>query len=232
MNRQTRILLVEDDPNMGYLLETYLKTEGFQVKLCQDGASGWKSFQQQTYDLCILDIMLPLMDGFSLGKRIRTSQIETPIIFLTARTRKEDKLKGFRLGADDYLTKPFDEEELLCRIHAVLRRCTDDIRKEQQDEFRFGNSCFFPLRQTLSVAGRIRTITEKECEILQLLLQFRNQVVRREEFLMRIWGKNDYFLGRSLDVFISKLRKYLAADQQVKIETVFGVGFMLSVDSF
>ncbi len=224
-----KILLAEDDLNLGVLLVDYLETEGFDVKLCKDGELALKTFYGQTFDLCLLDVMMPKMDGFTLAKQIRLKNKNVPIIFITARALKEDKLKGYDLGADDYITKPFDEEELLWKIKAVIKRVPEG-KTESRIEITFiGNYKFDFNNQSLSINGSTKRITEKESDILDYLCKHRNQVIKREEMVKELWGENDYFLGRSLDVFITKIRKYLKEDGNISIENVFGVGFIFNV---
>lgn len=222
-----KILLAEDDLNLGVLLVDYLETEGFDVKLCKDGELALKVFQGNVFDLCLLDVMMPKMDGFSLAKEIRTKDKKMPIIFITAKSLKEDKLNGYGLGADDYVTKPFDEEELLWKIKAVIRRIPES--KTGTEIITIGKYAFDFDNQSLILEDKTRRITEKECDILNYLFRHRNKVVKREEMLKELWGENDYFLGRSLDVFITKIRKYLKEDKELSIENVFGVGFIFNV---
>lgn len=221
------ILLVEDDPNLGEVLNAFLEMEGFAVSLARDGEEGYEKFTQSKYNICLLDVMLPKMDGFSLGKKIRKKDKDIPIIFLTAKSLKEDKLKGFDLGGDDYITKPFDEDELVRRINAILKRTTS-VQNISELTIKLGKFEYNHVNLTLRIDGNESRITQKEGEVLYMLLQSKNNVVRREDILVKVWGENDYFMGRSLDVFITKLRKHLKPDPQVKIENVHGVGFILS----
>lgn len=223
------ILLAEDDLNLGLLLADHLEAEGFEITLCRDGEVALRSFQERPFDLCLLDVMLPKEDGFALAKSIRTKDKKVPLIFITARSLKEDKLKGYDLGADDYITKPFDEEELLWKIRAVTRRIPADRNESRTELIPIGRYVFDPGKQSLGLGSKIKRITEKESEILRYLSDRRNRVVRREELLRDLWGENDYFLGRSLDVFITKIRKYLKDDPAVSIENVFAVGFIFNV---
>lgn len=223
------ILLAEDDLNLGMLLVDYLETEGFNVKLCKDGELGSKAFENNAFDLCLLDVMMPKLDGFSLAKAIRLKDKKIPIIFITAKSLKEDKLKGYDLGADDYITKPFDEEELLWKIKAVIRRVPKNITEIKLEICSIGKYTFDFANQSLSIYGKTKRITEKESDILHYLYRHRNHVIKREEMLKELWGENDYFLGRSLDVFISKIRKYLKEDSDISIENVFGVGFIFNM---
>jgi DNA-binding response OmpR family regulator len=224
-----RILLAEDDLNLGVLLVDYLETEGFDVKLCKDGELALKAFHGNRFDLCLLDVMMPKMDGFTLAREIRLKDRNMPVIFITAKSLKEDKLKGYGLGADDYITKPFDEEELLWKIKAVVRRIPVAGSEGRTGIIPIGKYAFDFNNQSLSIGGRTRRITGKESDILNYLSAHRNNVVKREELLKALWGENDYFLGRSLDVFITKIRKYLGEDPDLSIENVFGVGFILNV---
>ncbi len=224
-----KILLAEDDLNLGVLLVDYLTTEGFEVKLCKDGELALKEFQSHSFDLCLLDVMMPHLDGFSLAKAIRINDKTIPIIFITAKSLKEDKLKGYGLGADDYITKPFDEEELLWKIKAVIRRISERKNENKADIVSIGKYIFDFSNQCLTFEGKAKRITEKESEVLNYLSARRNIVVKREELLKDLWGENDYFLGRSLDVFITKIRKYLKEDPNISIENVFGVGFVFNV---
>ncbi len=223
------ILLAEDDLNLGILLVDYLEAEGFEVKLCKDGEVALKAFQAGNFNLCLLDVMMPKLDGFSLAKAIRLKDKHVPVIFITARSLKEDKLKGYGLGADDYITKPFDEEELLWKIKALVRRMPETKKETQAEVMAIGKYTFDWSNQCLSINGQEKRITEKESDILNYLCMHRNKVIRREDLLKDLWGENDYFLGRSLDVFITKIRKYLKEDPQIEIENVFKVGFIFKV---
>ena len=224
-----KILLAEDDLNLGMLLVDYLEGEGFEVKLCKDGQIASRSFESHSFDLCLLDVMLPKLDGFSLAKHIREKNDKIPLLFITARSLKEDKLKGYGLGADDYIIKPFDEEELLWKIKAVIRRIPANGNREKTEPIPIGKYSFDVFNQSLSLDGKIKRITEKECDILKYFANHRNQLVKREEMLKELWGENDYFLGRSLDVFITKIRKYLKDDDAINIENVYKVGFIFNV---
>ncbi len=225
MFNKPKILLAEDDLNLGVLLTDYLETEGFEVKLCTNGERALEVFQSASFDLCLLDVMMPKLDGFSVAKAVRKDNPEIPIVFITAKSLKEDKVNGFELGADDYIVKPFDEELLLYKIKALLRR-SNTGQETGPAQFQIGQFTFDVENQALTINGDTKRITEKECDILRYFCQHPNKVIKREDLLKDLWGENDYFLGRSLDVFISKLRKYLSADPQLSIETVFGVGFV------
>jgi DNA-binding response OmpR family regulator len=220
-----RILLAEDDLNLGILLVDFLEAENFDVKLCKDGELALKAYESNGYDLCLLDVMLPKVDGFTIAREIRKRDKAIPIIFITARSLKEDKLAGYDLGADDYITKPFDEEELLWKIKAIIRRVPEKP-KEPVSVIAIGKYVFDYNNQSLALGASVKRITEKESEVLLYLCRNQNKVIKREELLKDVWGENDYFLGRSLDVFITKIRKYLKDDPSLKIENVFGVGFI------
>ncbi|MEZ4883684.1 MAG: response regulator transcription factor [Chitinophagales bacterium] len=226
------ILLVEDDLTLGFLLVEYLEAENYKVKLCRDGSSAWKSFQKEIFDLCILDIMLPKIDGFTLAQQIRQENSTIPFLFLTARSLKQDKLRGFSLGAEDFITKPFDEEELLCRLQVILRRKAEGEELQTfPKQFQVGDYFFDYERQELYYKDTVKRITEKENEVLRLLCIHQNKILRREDAVKQIYGEEDYFLGRSFDVFISRIRKLLKKDPRVQIENVFKVGFILNVPS-
>lgn len=227
-DKQLRILLAEDDLNLGFLLVEFLESHGYYVKLYRDGESALKGFKTGNYNFCILDVMLPRLDGFNLAKSLKSINGNLPVIFLTARSLKEDKLKGYSLGADDYITKPFDEDELLWRIKAVLNRVTTEEMPADGQVYTIGTFEFDYSNQALKSADGTRRLTSREAEVLRLLCGSRNNIVKREQILTSIWGENDYFAGRSLDVFISKLRKYFAGDPAVRIENIPKVGFILS----
>jgi len=230
MSRIVNILLVEDDLNLGFLLVEFLETKGFSVKLYRDGLTAFTGFQGGHFDFCILDVGLPKMDGFTLAKKIKILNAQVPIIFLTARSLKEDKMKGYEIGVDDYITKPFDEDELLYKINAILSR--SNLSKVSGDNtFQIGIFQFDFQNQLLETGEDKRRLTERESTILKLLCLSKNNVIRREQILTAIWGENDYFAGRSLDVFISKLRKYFNADPNISIENIPKVGFILQDNS-
>jgi DNA-binding response OmpR family regulator len=221
-----RILLVEDDPNLGQILAEYLQLKGFEPILCGDGEEGLAMYKSHTFELCLLDIMMPKKDGFTLAREIRSVDKKIPIIFLTAKTLKEDAIEGFKIGADDYITKPFSMEELLLRINAVLRRLSP-ARSDMENVFKIGNLVFDFNYQTLkSVAGEIK-LTTKEANLLRLLCQNKNLTLNRSAALKMIWGDDSYFNARSMDVYIAKLRKYLKNDDHLNILTIHGEGFKL-----
>ncbi len=231
-SKKASILLVEDDVNLGYLIKDYLEMMEYSVEWQEDGVKGINAFtaSEKPFDLCILDIMMPFKDGFMLAQEIRTIDSQIPIIFLSAKDMKEDKIKGFKLGADDYITKPFSSEELILRIEAVLRRYkskpTENVRKSI---FYLGNFVFDYDNQVLTKDSSKRSLTKLEAEVLLLLAMNRNKLVRREEALIKIWGDDDYFKGRSMDVYITRLRKYFKDDPSVTISNAHGIGFKLEV---
>ncbi len=227
-----KILLVEDDQNFGDVLRSYLEMHDYQVTLATDGVAGYESFKKGPYDLCIFDVMMPKKDGFTLAKEIREKDTETPIIFLTAKTMKEDVLQGFKLGADDYINKPFNSEELLYRIQAVLKRKSPKDTKEDIREFNIGKYHFnFPLRiLTFSEEPSDQVkLSPKEAQLLQMFCQNVNDVLPRSEALTRIWQEDNYFTARSMDVFVTKLRKYLKRDELIEIVNIHGNGFQLLI---
>lgn len=223
---KNKILLVEDDPSLGFVIKDTLSQNNFDVVLCVDGEQGTKTFTEHAFQLCILDVMLPKKDGFSLARTIRSTNKEVPILFLTAKSMTEDKLEGFKTGADDYITKPFSLEELLCRIEVFLRR--GNINPSIEDKvFSIGQFKFDYRNLTLKNSSQEKVLTQKEAEVLRLLHIHRGRVLKREEILTQVWGDDDYFMGRSMDVFISKLRKYLKEDPAIQIVNYHGVGFKL-----
>lgn len=226
MNRK-KILLVEDDPSLGFVIQDNLAERGYDVTVSTDGRNAEDLFTKEPFHLCILDVMLPKKDGFSLARAIRERNKEVPIIFLTARTMVEDKLKGFQTGADDYITKPFSLEELFYRVEVFLRRSQDAYIAESV--INVGAFQFDPFSFTLRHNGEEKTLTQKEAEVLKYLYRNRDRVLKREEILTHVWGDDDYFMGRSMDVFISKLRKYLKTDPAIQIVNYHGVGFRLEI---
>jgi len=229
---RTKVLLVEDDMNLGFVIQDHLRNEGYSVDLEKDGYAGFQKFYNAGYDLCILDVMLPKKDGFTLAEDIRKINSDVPILFLTAKSLTEDKIKGFKLGADDYMTKPFSFDELNLRLKAILKRANpkDGEPIIKRDQFTLGDFNFDYPNLTLSHEQGEKSLTKKEAELLRMLCLHKDQVLTREMALTVVWGSDDYFLGRSMDVFITKLRKYLKLDERVKIMNVHGVGFKLIVD--
>lgn len=227
---QAKILLVEDDINLGLVISDQLRTDGYKVTLCTDGAEAFKTFHNDVFHLCIFDVMLPKKDGFTLAKEIRKFNTEVPILFLTAKSMTEDKVEGFKAGGDDYLTKPFSIEEFQVRVKALLKRV--NIQAEQADEkiIHIGDYVFDVENYSLTHNNFEKVLTKKEAQILRILYKFKNQVAPRELILNGVWGHDDYFVGRSLDVFITKLRKYLKEDEKISINNVHGIGFKLEVE--
>lgn len=223
-----KILLTEDDPNLGFVIKDNLEQRGYQVTLCSNGEEGLNLFNQKAFDLCILDVMMPKKDGFTLAQQIREKNLSVPILFVTAKSMQEDKIEGFKKGGDDYIVKPFSMEELCLRIEVFLRR---SIATTQPANFALGDFKFDCTNFILQHSQGEKTLTQKEAEVLKLLCQNKDRVLKREEILNAVWGNDDYFLGRSMDVFISKLRKYLKDDPRVQIVNYHGVGFRLEVAS-
>lgn len=228
-----KILVIEDDPSMGFLLKEFLSANDFEVTLCKDGDSGLTAFRSSGAGFCIIDVMLPGIDGFTLAERIRKENKHVPIIFLTARSLKQDILKGFSLGGDDYITKPFDEDELLCRINAIRNRYSlgSPATSIFIEPVSIGSYAFDIQNQCLIFEDEKERLTYRECDVLRMLCENKNNIVRRSDLLQKYWGKDDYFNGRSLDVFITRLRKRLGKDPSVRIENVPKVGFILSDQS-
>ena len=226
-----RILLVEDDENLGFLVQDNLEANGYTIQLCTDGAAGLRTFKEATFDLCILDVMLPVLDGFYIAQEIRKANTKVPIIFLTAKARQEDRIRGFTIGADDYLTKPFSIEELNLRIKAILKRVAAPAitTTANQQKIKFGQSTLDHPNLLLSVKGNKQTLTQKEADVLRMLSLSQNNIVKRDTILKNIWEDNGYFVARSMDVFISKLRKYLKPDDTLRIVNIHGVGYKLEV---
>lgn len=231
MNIKAKILLVEDDENLGFVTKDNLEMEGFEVVWAKDGLAGFDDFCKADFDLCLLDVMLPKQDGFELGKAIRKVNDSIPLIYLTAKSLDPDKIQGFKIGADDYITKPFNFDLLVLRIQALLKRffSTQTNKHLQKDVFELGSLVFDYKNQSLVGNGLEQHLTKKEAEMLRLLCLNQNELLTRELALKVIWGENDYFKGRSMDVFITKLRKYLKADPSLGITNVHGSGFKLTI---
>lgn len=223
-----KVLLTEDDPNLGMLLREYLNAKGYETTLAENGKVGYEKFSQGGFDICILDVMMPVKDGFTMAEEIRQTDKQIPIIFLTAKSMKDDKLKGFSAGADDYITKPFSMDELLMRMQAILRRTLPDGNKAKKKEaINVGGFLFDYDRQVLQINGEERRLTTKEADLLNMLCENRYDVLDRNYALNKIWGDDNYFNSRSMDVYIAKLRKYLAPDPEVELVNVHGKGFKL-----
>ena len=220
------ILYVEDDETLGYLTKDNLTEEGFAVTHCMDGVEAKKAFKEGHFDICIVDVMLPKLDGFQLAEFIRNMNSQIPIIFVTAKSMHEDKIRGLQIGADDYITKPFSIEELILKINIFLKR-KFIYESEDISNIIIGQYTFDAKNLTLTIDEDTKKVTQREGELLQVLAANKNEIVKRKRLLEQIWGKEDYFLGRSMDVFISRLRKHLSEDSKIQIENVHGVGFRL-----
>jgi DNA-binding response OmpR family regulator len=228
MSKKISVLLAEDDENLGQLLFTYLQNKGFQVILTRNGKAAYERFTKDSFDFCVFDVMMPEMDGFTLAKEIREVDKKVPILFLTAKAMKEDKLHGFDVGADDYLTKPFSMEELLARMNVILRR----VMPEQIDvnsQMFIGKIKYEPELRILHVVDGAKKLTTKENDLLLLLVKNQNEILDRQATLRAVWGDDNYFNGRSMDVYIAKLRKLLKEDQNIEIMNIHGKGFKLLI---
>lgn len=218
-----KVLLAEDDRDFGNILAQYVTISGFEVNLARDGNEAWESFRQDKPDICVLDVMMPEMDGFTLGEKIKEAQPDIPLIYLTAKSLKEDIVRGLKIGADDYITKPFDPEVLILRINNILRR----TYSSSADEYRISDTVLKFNTLELVSGNTTEKLTLKEALLLKYFIINRNKILAREDILTEIWGEDDYFLGRSMDVFISRLRKYISDDKNLDIRTVRGTGFIL-----
>ena len=218
-----KVLLAEDDRDFGNILSQYVTISGFDVTLARDGNEAWELFSSEKPDICVLDVMMPEMDGFTLGEKIKKVQPDVPLIFLTAKSLKEDIVRGLKIGADDYITKPFDPEVLILRINNILKRAYSS----SNDEFRISNTILNFNTLELICGNAKEKLTLKEAQLLKYFIINKNKILAREDILTEIWGEDDYFLGRSMDVFISRLRKYISEDKNLDIRTVRGTGFML-----
>ncbi len=225
--KDIRILLAEDDNNLGVLLRDYLNAKNYKTTLCVNGVIALEAFKSDSFSLCIIDIMMPEMDGLTLAKEIRLSKEEVPIIFLTAKNQKEDIIEGFKTGADDYITKPFSMEELLYRIEAIIRRTSAPAIHKREESYKIGDYSFDPLKQLLIFKNQPIKLTTKESELLELLCRQGNEILERNYALKTIWIDDNYFNARSMDVYITRLRKYLRKDPDVKILNVHGKGYKL-----
>jgi DNA-binding response OmpR family regulator len=226
---QEKVLLAEDDRNLGNILKNYLIAKGFKTSLFPDGKQAWEAFQKEEYTFCIIDVMMPVMDGFTMAENIRSKDQTIPLLFLTAKSLQDDKLKGFNLGADDYMTKPFSMEELLARMKAILRRSNEMEEDQDIRVFNIGNLEFDYDRQILKSGENEKKLTSKESDLLKLLAEHANRTLDRTEALKRIWHDDSYFNARSMDVYIAKLRKYLKDDPKIELINVHGVGFKLII---
>jgi DNA-binding response OmpR family regulator len=224
-----KILLCEDDTNLGMVLKNYLELNDYDVTLERDGRLGLAAFQREKFDICLLDVMMPNMDGFTVAEEIRDINPDVPLFFLSAKTMKDDIIQGYKLGADDYITKPFDSEVLLHKIKAILKRNEEIHREEVNAEFDLASYHFNPRLRELTVGGKVQTLSPKENELLKMLSEYKNDLLPREAALKKIWGSDTYFNGRSMDVYIAKLRKYLKEDSKLEIVNIHGNGFRLVV---
>jgi DNA-binding response OmpR family regulator len=222
-----KILLAEDDRNLAFVIKDNLQDEGFEVTHASDGETAWQQFQKNDFDICLLDVNMPLRDGFALAKKIRVESDMIPIIFITAKSLEEDRIKGFNTGADDYITKPFSIKELVLRINVFLRR-SKKLQSDVLEEYQIGKLRFAYTEMKIYVGNEIIPLTQREADLLRFFAQHVNKILKREEVLLNVWGKDDYFLGRSMDVFITKLRKHFKADPDVVLETIHGIGFRLN----
>ena len=218
-----KVLIAEDDIDFGNILSQYVSISGFEVTLSRDGKEAWASFLHEKPDICVLDVMMPEMDGFSLAEKIRQDDPDMPFVFLTAKTLKEDIIKGLKMGADDYITKPFDPEVLILRLNNILRRVYSTIN----DEYTISSTTLKFNTLELQCKGKKEKLTLKEAQLLRYLMANKDNILRRDDILNEVWGEDDYFLGRSMDVFISRLRKYLAPDPGLELRTIRGTGFIL-----
>lgn len=223
-NSKAKVFLAEDDMSLGFVIKDNLEEEGFEVVHCLDGQTAMERFNKDEFDICLLDVMMPIKDGFAVAKKIRQQSDLIPILFLTSKSMEEDKVKGFQTGADDYITKPFSMQELMMRMNVFLRR-TKKMHSELQEEYQVGNLRFSYTDLKLYSAEASFSLTQREADLLRFLCKHPNKVLKREEVLMNVWGKDDYFLGRSMDVFMTKLRKYFKGDPAINLETIHGLGF-------
>lgn len=221
---KAKVLLAEDDLSLGYVIKDNLEQDGYQVVLCPDGEQAIHNFLKEEFDIVLLDVMMPNKDGFTVAKKIRQKSDVVPILFITAKSLEEDRLKGFATGADDYIIKPFSMKELIMRMEVFLRR-TKKLHSDNVQEFTIGKLRFSYTDLKIYNGEEPTSLTQKEAELLKFLCEHRNHILKREEVLLNVWGKDDYFLGRSMDVFITKLRKHFKADPDINLETIHGVGF-------
>ncbi|MGY0407113.1 MAG: response regulator transcription factor [Polaribacter sp.] len=230
MTLKKHILLAEDDADFGSILKQYLEMAGFSVTWAKDGKQAFEFFQKNNFNICVLDVMMPKLDGFSLAEKIMEVNLEIPFIFLTARKMKVDKLKGLKLGADDYIVKPFEADELVLRLNNILKRSQKSSTITSKDEIiLIGKYKFNTKRLELNIDNNMQQLTEKEGELIQFLVQHKNQLLKREQILKAVWQNDDFFSGRSMDVFISKLRKYFKKDSSISIESIRGIGLEFKV---
>jgi DNA-binding response OmpR family regulator len=225
---RAKVLLAEDDHDLAFVIKDSLQEEGFEVIHAQDGEAAWQLFQKSNFDICLLDVNMPMRDGFSVAKKIRLQSDMVPILFITAKSLEQDRIKGFQVGADDYIVKPFSIQELIMRMDVFLRR-TKRLQADVQEEYQIGKLKFIYNELKLIVDGESVTLTQREADLMKFFAEHINKILKRDEVLLNVWGKDDYFLGRSMDVFITKLRKHFKADPAIVLETIHGVGFRLNV---
>ncbi len=228
MLNKAKVLLAEDDTSLAFVIKDNLEEVGYEVVWCSDGEMAWQQFQKNSFDICLLDVMMPVKDGFTVAKKIRQKSDVVPVLFLTARSMEQDKLDGFKAGADDYITKPFSMQELLMRMDVFLRR-TKKMHFEKAQEFTLGRMRFSFADLKIHDGEKVIPLTQREADLLNFFCKHTNKVLKREEVLLSVWGKDDYFLGRSMDVFITKLRKHFKEDPSIILETIHGIGFRLNV---
>ena len=228
-NTKLKLLIAEDDVNLGKLLNTFLTAKGYETTLCENGEIAFNTFRKGAYDFLILDVMMPVKDGFTVAKEIREFDKKVPILFLTAKSMKEDKLTGFEVGADDYLTKPFEMDELIARINAILKRTIGDVNKDERSNYEIGKIKYDATLQLIDLEGEHTKLTTKENMLFHLLVKNKNEILDRNAALKAVWGDDNYFNGRSMDVYIAKLRKIIKAEENIQIVNVHGQGFKLIV---
>ena len=228
MQSKAKVLLAEDDASLAFVIKDILVEVGYEVVWCADGESAWQTFVKGSFSICLLDVMMPVKDGFTLAKKIRQKSDMVPILFLTAKSLEQDKLDGFKAGGDDYITKPFNMKELLMRMEVFLRR-TKKMHSEQVQEYKLGKLRFSFTDLKMYDGKEEVSLTQREADLLKFFCEHPNKVLKREEVLLSVWGKDDYFLGRSMDVFITRLRKHFKADPSVLLETIHGIGFRLNI---
>ena len=227
MPKKAKVLLAEDDASLAFVIKDNLEEAGFEVEWCRDGEMAWQQFQKIDFDICLLDVMMQVKDGFAVARKIRQKSDIVPILFLTAKSMEQDKLEGFKSGADDYITKPFSMQELLMRMEVFLRR-TKKMHFEENHQYIIGRMKFSFADLKILDGDTVISLTQREADLLNFFCQHTNKVLKREEVLLSVWGKDDYFLGRSMDVFITKLRKHFKADPSIILETIHGIGFRLN----
>ncbi len=228
MERKAKVLLAEDDASLAFVIKDNLEEEGYEVVWCSDGESAWQQFSKNEFNICLLDVMMPVKDGFTLAKKIRQKSDMVPILFLTAKSLEQDKLDGFKAGGDDYITKPFNIKELLMRMEVFLRR-SKKMHSDQVKEYPLGNLNFSFTDLKIYGAEEPISLTQREADLLKFFCEHPNKVLKREEVLLSVWGKDDYFLGRSMDVFITRLRKHFKSTPSIVLETIHGIGFRLNI---